>query len=224
LAAVTFEDLQGQRFQDNLREAAGFKPLLPTDLDEAYKRYETVGVKRGRVANKSDSQLYKMATDDVLAWFKKSKADEAARLAAQKQAEAQRVAQAARQQEEARRQQEAAARAAAATYAGRSSSASASGLLPDTAAGGDAPSALQVSLLQKPTPQYVEQQFARYNLWGARPPAYAMTTVGAFDQWVRSAVRWLEENRRRQSVAIRTSSGYQVVNAPITSARNPSIR
>lgn len=200
--AVSFDDIKGERFQEDLRQAAGFKPLMQGDLERAYKRFEDVGVRMGRVRGKTDSQLYKQATDDVLAWWKKQKADEAERVAAAQRAEAERVAAAARQQEEIRRQQAAAARQAASTAARSGGANYTGGMLPDTAAGNDAPSAEQVRVLQRPSPDYVQQQIARYNLWGARPPAYALTTVGAFDQWVRSAVQWVERQKSQQQRTI----------------------
>lgn len=217
--AFRFDDLQANRFQDDLKEAAGFKPLLKSDLEQAYKRYESAGVKVGRVKGKSDATLYKMATDDVLAWWKNQKAEEARRAAEARQAAQRAAEQAARQQQEMQAQAQAAARNAGGFGGGNGST-----LLPDTATGGGSASAEQLRVLAPVTSDYIRQQFERYNLWGAKPPAYALVTVGAFDQWVRSATKWLEEQRRRTSVGVRTASGTQVVSSATGTNTNPVIR
>jgi hypothetical protein len=216
--AFRFDDLQANRFQDDLKQAAGFKPLLKSDLEQSYKRYESAGVKLGRVKGKSDADLYKMATNDVLSWWKNQKAEEARRAAEARQAAQRAAEQAARQQQEMQAAAQAAARNVGGNFGGGST------LLPDTAAGGGSASAEQLRVLQPVTSEYIRQQFERYNLWGAKPPAYALVTVGAFDQWVRSATKWLEEQRRRTQVAVRTSSGTQVVSSAIAGNRNPVIR
>lgn len=216
--AFRFDDLQANRFQDDLQQAAGFKPLLKTDLEQAYKRYESAGVKLGRVKGKSDAALYKMATDDVLAWWKNQKAEEARRAAEARQAAQRAADQAARQQQEMQAAAQAAARNAGGMGGGGST------LLPNTAAGGGAASSEQLRVLQPVTSDYIRQQFEKYNLWGAKPPAYALVTVGAFDQWVRTAVKWLEEQRRRTSVAVKTASGTQVVSSATGTNTNPVIK
>jgi hypothetical protein len=77
MTMADFSDISANRFQEDLRRAAGYKPLIKEDLTKAYKRYESAGVKFGRVGSKSDKDLYKMATNDVLTWYKKNKAQAA---------------------------------------------------------------------------------------------------------------------------------------------------
>lgn len=71
---VSFDDLQANRFQEDLELAAGYKPILKSDLEKAYKRFKPVGVKVGQIRKgMSDARLYRKATQDVIDWHKHNK-------------------------------------------------------------------------------------------------------------------------------------------------------
>lgn len=175
--AFNFNDLQAQRFQDDLRAAAGYKPLLKSDLQKAYSRYKDVGVKMGRVKGKTDAQLYRMATRDVLAWWKAQQADKSAGGQTPTAPSTP-------------------APPAGGASGGSSGAPSAGGgsptggttrssrsMLPNTAVGprGTATKLVPIS--------YVLDQLARHGLGGARPPAYAYNSKEDFDAWLRRALR-----------------------------------
>lgn len=73
-----FSEVNANRFQDDLRRAAGYKPIIREDLEKAYARYKGVGVKFGNInklpkSSQTDKALYKKATDDVVKWYKANK-------------------------------------------------------------------------------------------------------------------------------------------------------
>lgn len=217
---MRFEDLAGQRFQEDLRAAAGYSPITETELKNAYARYKDVGVKLGRVKGKSDSALYKQATNDVLAWWKHQKKAEADAKAAKRKAEA-----------EARRRAEQAARGAGGSGSGGSRSSGGTGgggsrsrgaMLPDTAIGSGGPSTQMVSIA------YVETMLARNGFTGARVPEYARRSKADFDAWLARAIRY-RQAQSPYTYATRApvgqpSTGTQTVYKPIATNRAPVIR
>jgi hypothetical protein len=67
---TSFDDLSGNRFQEDLELAAGYKPILRSDLRKAYARFKPVGVKVGQIKHgMSDARLYRKATRDVIDWW-----------------------------------------------------------------------------------------------------------------------------------------------------------
>lgn len=188
--AFDFTDLQGQRFQQDLQTASGYKPLLKKDLDEAYGRYKDVGVKAGRVKGKSDADLYKQATDDVLRWWKFNK-EKAAKDAADAAAAAARAAapRIVSGKTMAARRAAAGEVAAPRVVSGATMAARRAASMPDTAMGdGGTPSNLP-TLQTRADPNYVRLELARAGFRGVVPPAYALTTVEAFNSWLAQQVQ-----------------------------------
>ena len=69
-----FSDTGQTQFEQDLQTARGWKPVTQTELTQAYQEYAPEGLKFGQVKkSQTDEQLYKRATDIVLAWYKKSK-------------------------------------------------------------------------------------------------------------------------------------------------------
>lgn len=181
--AFDFNDLQGQRFQQDLQTASGYKPLIKKDLEAAYGRYKDVGVKVGRVKGKNDSELYKQATDDVLKWWKHNKAEAAKKAAAE--AAAKKAA-----AESAAKSKATPARVAAApTYGGGSSGGGGGTMLPNTAMGSGGTAARLPTLQTRADPNYVRLEMARAGFRGIIPPSYALTTVQAFDAWLAQQIQ-----------------------------------
>ena len=236
--AVDFNDLSEQRFASDLQQAAAYKPLLKEDLNKAYKRYAAVGVKMGRVKGKSDAQLYKQATDDVLKWWKKNKTEAAASKAKADQAAKQ-----------ARWDAHKAAQKAAqsATSPGTGSRSTGSGgtgsggsgtsrgaSLPDTAMGSGGSRSRLPHISQPLSRTYMNAVLEQNALDGANIPSYATKNRDAFDAWVKRAIAY-RRARTGQTVATRapavpagttrTSTGTKVTTSkPIASNRAPVIR
>lgn len=181
---MQFNDLtQGQRFQDDLRQAAGYAPITRSELENAYSRYKDVGVKMGRVGGKSDAALYQMATDDVLNWWR-----------AQKSAEAE---ESRRRSSSGRNPNNAAplpSRGGQPSYGaggnrgGATGRRGSSGMLPDTstrAVGGT--TTPPVSIV------YVQNMLSRYGLRNASVPSYARRSQRDFDAWLQRTLRFREQ-------------------------------
>lgn len=86
--AINFQDLvtgqpsqQSSDFAANIQKASGYKPVTQADISQAIGQY---GAKWGGVKGQSDTKLYNRAVQEVITWYKKQKADQAAQDAALK--------------------------------------------------------------------------------------------------------------------------------------------
>lgn len=93
-----FTNLQQADQAARMREAAAYKPVLKEDIVKAYEPY---GEQFGSFITRqtTDTTLYQRAVDKVIAWYRKTKADEAARAAAEAKRAAQEEAAAAAQKQ-----------------------------------------------------------------------------------------------------------------------------
>lgn len=202
--AFNFTDLSGQRFQQDLQTASGYKPLIKKDLEAAYGRYKDVGVKMGRVKGKSDAELYKQATTDVLNWWKYNK-NKAAQAAAARAA-AERAAQA----QAAPASQAPAAQAPAYSAAGFSGIQGTQGAVAPASTASTTRNVSKATIAKrKPDPSYVRAELMRAGLGNVLPPAYALASNEAFNAWLQSIT---------SQRATREKRGVRTVTAP----RNPA--
>ena len=214
--AFDFSDLSEQRFASDLQQAAGFKPLIKKDLEQAYSRYKDVGVKMGRVKGKSDAQLYKQATDDVLKWWKlqKSKTTPTGNKPATPGQPGAPTSPGSGP---------GSSGGGGAGSGGAGSGGSGSGrsgtMLPDTAAGGKYTGPTNLKPISQPlNKNYMNQQLQRSGFPGARPPLYALKNQDAFDSWLARAVRIRQEQEGRQ-VAVRAPVGAKSTGTKVTTSK-----
>lgn len=195
--AFDFSDLQEQRFASDLETAAGYKPLLPSDLDKAYARYGSVGVKRGRVAGKSDAQLYKQATDDVLKWWKAQKAKPNPPTGNSGSAPPKGSSPNAGSGNSRGNSSQG---YSTPVSSGGSSGGRSTPLLPDTsmAARGGA-TAPKLAPIPRVSHTYVKAKLAQNGFSGATPPDYALTSQAAFDAWLQRAINLRDERAPRKA-------------------------